>query len=67
MNLKQLTLFQHIAELGSMTRAASVLHVSQPLLSRQMQTLEKELGVMLFLRSDKGVQLTPAGIELLER
>jgi LysR family nitrogen assimilation transcriptional regulator len=67
LNLKQLTLFQHIAELGSMTRAASVLHVSQPLLSRQMQTLEKELGVMLFLRSDKGVQLTPAGLELLER
>ena len=67
MNLKQLTLFQHIAELGSMTRAASVLHVSQPLLSRQMQALEKELGVLLFLRSDKGVQLTPAGQALLER
>jgi LysR family transcriptional regulator, nitrogen assimilation regulatory protein len=66
-NLKQLTLFQHIAELGSMTRAASVLHVSQPLLTRQMQALEKELGVMLFLRSDKGVQLTPAGLALLER
>ena len=50
-----------------MTRAASVLHVSQPLLTRQMQALEKELGVMLFLRSDKGVQLTPAGLALLER
>lgn len=50
-----------------MTRAASVLHVSQPLLTRQMQALEKELGVMLFLRSDKGVQLTAAGIALLER
>jgi LysR family nitrogen assimilation transcriptional regulator len=66
-DLRQLSLFQQIAELRSMTRAASVLHVSQPLLSRQMQALEKELGVLLFIRSDKGVRLTPAGQALLER
>lgn len=67
MDLRQLTFFAQIAELRSMTRAASVLHVSQPLLSRQMQALEKELGVLLFIRSDRGVQLTPAGQALLER
>lgn len=50
-----------------MTRAASVLHVAQPSLSRQMQMLEQELGVLLFVRSDKGVQLTEAGQALQER
>jgi LysR family nitrogen assimilation transcriptional regulator len=67
LNLKQLNLFQNIAELKSMSRAASVLHVSQSLLSRQMQSLEKDLGVLLFVRSDKGVRLTPAGQTLLDR
>ena len=50
-----------------MSRAASVLHVSQSLLSRQMQSLEKDLGVLLFVRSDKGVKLTHAGQTLLDR
>lgn len=50
-----------------MTRAANVLHVAQPSLSRQMQVLEHELGVLLFVRSDRGVQLTEAGQVLQER
>ena len=67
MNLRQLGYFVQIAELGSFTRAASVLHVSQPALSRQIQALEHELGVLLFVRSDKGVSLTEAGLALQER
>lgn len=67
MNLRQLGYFLQIAELQSFTRAASVLHVAQPSLSRQMQTLEQELGVLLFVRSDKGVRLTEAGLALRER
>jgi LysR family transcriptional regulator, nitrogen assimilation regulatory protein len=66
-NLRQLSYFLQIAELQSFTRAASVLHVSQPSLSRQIQLLEHELGVLLFLRSDKGVTLTEAGSALQER
>jgi LysR family transcriptional regulator, nitrogen assimilation regulatory protein len=66
-NLRQLSYFLQIAELQSFTRAASVLHVAQPSLSRQMQMLEHELGVLLFVRSDKGVKLTDAGVALQER
>lgn len=67
MNLRQLEYFKQIAELRSMTRAAHVLHITQPTLTRQIQQLEKELKVLLFIRSDKGVSLTPAGLELLQR
>ena len=67
MNLRQLAYFVQIAELQSITRAANVLHVAQPSLSRQIQMLEHELGVMLLVRSDKGVKLTQAGSALLER
>lgn len=67
MNLRQLGYFLQIAELQSFTRAASVLHVAQPSLSRQIQILEHELGVLLFVRSDKGVRLTEAGVALQER
>ena len=67
MNLRQLTYFLQIAELQSISRAASVLHVAQSSLSRQIQLLEHELGVLLFVRSDKGVTLTEAGHALQER
>jgi LysR family nitrogen assimilation transcriptional regulator len=66
-NLRQLEYFKQIAESRSITRDAHQLRVSQPSLTRQMQQLEKDLGVLLFYRSDKGVTLTPAGQELLER
>lgn len=67
MNLRQLTYFQKIAELRSFTRAANVLHIAQPSLSRQIQQLESELGVLLFVRSDKGAMPTEAGMALQER
>lgn len=67
MNSRQLRFFLQVAELGSVTRAANVLHIAQSALSRQMQQLEDELGVSLFHRSDRGVTLTDAGQLLRNR
>jgi DNA-binding transcriptional LysR family regulator len=53
--------FLLLAELGSISRAAQRLEVSQPALSRRLQRLEEELGVGLFLRGPRGLQLTAAG------
>jgi LysR family nitrogen assimilation transcriptional regulator len=64
---KQLSYFLRIAELGSFSRAAAVLYVAQPALSRQIKQLEDDLGVQLFARSDTGIQLTQAGVLLAER
>ncbi len=65
MDLKQLAYFVQVAELGSFTRAASVLRVAQPALSRQVRLLEVELHQPLFDRNGRGVTLTPAGTRLL--
>ncbi|ODV00887.1 MAG: LysR family transcriptional regulator [Rubrivivax sp. SCN 70-15] len=65
MDLKQLEYFVHIAELGSFTRAATVLRVAQPALSRQVRSLEVELRQPLFDRNGRGVTLTEAGKRLL--
>jgi LysR family nitrogen assimilation transcriptional regulator len=64
MNLRQLRYFLSIAELRSFTRAAEVLHIAQPALSRQVRMIEDELGSPLFIRFDRGVTLTETG-ELL--
>lgn len=66
LDLKQLEYFQHVAELGSFTRAATYLSVVQPALSRQVRALETELGQNLFDRNGRGVILTEAGKRLLE-
>src|SRR5581483_11772453 len=55
-----------VAELGSITRAASHLHLAQPALTRHVQRLEEELGVALFTRANRGVRLTEAGEKLLD-
>ena len=65
MDLKQLEYFVQIADLGSFTRAASVLQVAQPALSRQVRALEVELRQPLFDRNGRGVTLTEAGQRLL--
>ncbi len=65
MDLRQLTAFVQVAELGSFTRAAAVLRVAQPALSRQVRALEVELRQTLFERNGRGVTLTPAGTRLL--
>jgi LysR family nitrogen assimilation transcriptional regulator len=65
MDLKQLETFVQVAELGSFSRAASVLRVAQPALSRQVRALEVDLRQTLFDRNGRGVTLTEAGKRLL--
>ena len=66
MELKQLESFVRVAELGSFTKAASVLGMPQPLLSRHVRQLEVELHQNLLLRNGRGVSLTEAGSRMLE-
>ena len=60
----RLKYFLRIAEEGSITRAAGVLGIAQPALSRQLQLLEEDLGVALFRRTRRGVELTEPGERL---
>ena len=66
MDFRKLRYFVHIAEMRSFTKAAVALAIAQPALSRQMRELESELGVPLLLRNGRGVDLTAAGLQLLE-
>ncbi|OPZ65129.1 MAG: HTH-type transcriptional activator CmpR [Firmicutes bacterium ADurb.Bin506] len=61
MELRQLSIFLSTARHGSVTDAAKALFVSQPTVSLQIAALEKELGVVLFDRQSRGVELTEAG------
>ena len=65
MDLKQIEYFVHVAELGSFSKAAVVLDIAQPALSRQVRALETELREVLLLRNGRGVKLTDAGQRLL--
>jgi DNA-binding transcriptional LysR family regulator len=56
-----------VAECGSINRAAEVLHVSQPSLTRSVRDFEGRLGEKVFERGAKGVELTPLGRTLMER
>lgn len=61
MNLHQLRTFSVVASEGSITRAARVLHTSQPAVSKQLAELEDAVGLALLERLPRGVKLTEAG------
>ena len=64
---KRMELFLMVAYYKNLTKAAAVSHMTQATMSRQMQQLEEEIGVPLFTRSTKGIELTPAGDYLFHR
>ncbi len=66
MDLRSLRYLVHIADAGSITRAAAQLGIAQPALTRHVQGMESELGVPLLERLPRGVRLTPAGRKFLE-
>ena len=53
--------FLKVSEMGSISKAADKLYISQPALSQQLKNLEKELDASLFIRSNKGIELTEEG------
>lgn len=67
MELRVLNYFLMVAREENITKAARLLHITQPTLSRQLMQLEEELGVKLFHRSNHSIVLTDAGILLKRR
>lgn len=65
MDLKQLRAFLTVAETGNVTRAADMLHLVQPAVSRQIRLLEEDVGTALFERERHGMVLTEAGQALV--
>ncbi|QCI66590.1 LysR family transcriptional regulator [Phreatobacter stygius] len=65
-SLRQLEAFRAVAKLGSFTRAAAHVGVSQPILSNQIRDLEAVLGVRLFDRTTRRVMLTQAGEQFFD-
>lgn len=67
MELRVLRYFLTVAREESITKAAEILHLTQPTLSRQLMNLEEELGAQLLVRGKRSVSLTEAGMLLRQR
>lgn len=67
MELRVLRYYLTVVEAGGINRAADILHITQPTLSRQLAQLEEEVGVQLFHRGGRGITLTNEGMLLRRR
>ena len=67
MELRVLEYFLTVAREQSITRAAELLHITQPTMSRQLMQLESEFGKKLFIRGNRKITLTEEGQYLLKR
>src|SRR5690349_7103056 len=65
LDLPKLRIFAMVARMGSFTRAAELLYLTQPTVSQQLAALEAQLGVQLIERLPRQLRLTPAGAALL--
>ncbi|MDX8052925.1 LysR family transcriptional regulator [Lentzea sp. BCCO 10_0798] len=65
METRQLLAFTTVVQTGSFTKAAATLNCSQPTITTRIKALEEALGVVLFRRLPRGIQMTSAGVELL--
>ncbi|MFM1652660.1 LysR family transcriptional regulator [Brevibacillus sp. B_LB10_24] len=65
MDIRHLSYFSEVAKHLSFSKAASALHISQPSISKAIKSIEEELGVPLFYRSTKQLELTDAGKAVL--
>ncbi|MGN1183225.1 MAG: LysR family transcriptional regulator [Faecalibacillus sp.] len=65
MNTNQLECFIAVAENLNFSKASKKLHISQPAISHQINSLENELNILLFSRTNKNVELTNAGIQFM--
>jgi LysR family transcriptional regulator, nitrogen assimilation regulatory protein len=66
MDINQIKILIHVAELGSISKAADRLGIAQPALSRQIRLMEAELGSPLFTRHGRGMILTDLGKQVLD-
>lgn len=67
MDLKQISYILAIAKAGNMTRAAERMHISQSALSQSYRNLEQELGISLFQKNGRGLELTADGLFFCEK
>lgn len=65
MTLQQLKYVIYIAETNSLSKASKLAFISQPSMSTSLKEIEKEIGVQLFIRNNKGIIITAEGIEFL--